>query len=115
MKIMTRFCIVPVLAFTSQAMALALGPDEFHASREMACVLAKQSLGQLSENEYGAKSHALMDGFDESERDNILAQAVGFYGGLMFSVPKGDSTIRLKNFLSSTICSADYRQVTLPL
>ena len=118
MKIFTQLCVITLLSFSAQTIALSLAPEEFNTSRKMACVLAQQSLGQLSENEYGEKANALLEGFDESERDNILAQAVGYYGGLMFS-PSDDAETdmgpRLKEFVSSSTCSSDYRQVTFLL
>ncbi len=101
-----------------QSAALSLAPEEFKASRQMACMLAQQELGQLSEDEYGERAHTLLDGFAEDERDNILAQAVGYYGGLMFSKTADNAkqvAIRLEDFVSSSTCSSDYRKVTLSL
>tara|TARA_R110001599_G_scaffold353795_2_gene597897 strand:- start:37273 stop:37491 length:219 start_codon:yes stop_codon:yes gene_type:complete len=46
-----------------QASALSFAPEEFLASRQLACVLAEQSLGYLSEVEYGEKTHSVLDGF----------------------------------------------------
>ncbi|HEY6131199.1 MAG TPA: hypothetical protein VIV27_04235 [Halioglobus sp.] len=118
MKVMNRICFIPLMVCATQSMALSLAPEEFAASRKMACVLAQQTLGQLSEDEYGAKANSVLDGFDEGERDNILAQAVGYYGGLTFSSAPGSEdkmTIRLKDFVASSTCSDDYRQVNLSL
>ena len=50
-----RTAILAVLfgVASQQASALSLAPEEFVASRQLACVLAEQSLGYLSEVEYG--------------------------------------------------------------
>ncbi|MEZ5502485.1 MAG: hypothetical protein R3E50_07400 [Halioglobus sp.] len=120
MKALTRLCLIPLVACATHSVALSLAPDEFAASRKMACVLAQQSLGQLSEDEYGARAHTLLDGFDETEQNTILAQAVGYYGGLMFSTTdsegKSDQANRkLEDFVASSTCSGDYRGVTVSL
>ena len=101
------------------ASALALAPEEVHASRQMACVLAEQSLGRLSEEQYGERTHTVLDGFDEAERDTILAKALGYYDGLMFAIAADDPeqmNDRLETFVASSSCRQDgYRQVTLRL
>lgn len=83
----------------------------------MACVLAAQSLGQLSEEEYGERTHTVLDGFDEVERDQILASALGYYDGLMFSVEDNASSVeeRLQEFTSSAACDGGFRAVTVSL
>jgi hypothetical protein len=123
MKALIRLCTVSLLAYATQAPALSLAPEEFKASRELACVLAQQSLGHLSEDEYGAQAHTVLDGFDEAERDNILAQAVGYFGGLMFSGADDNTkdnsknaTLRLEDFIASSTCSSNnYRKVSINL
>ena len=95
------FCL-----FCQQATALSLAPEEFVASRQLACVLAEQSLGYLSESEYGEKTHTVLDGFDDSERDNILAKALGYYDGLMFEVASEQVNERLQTFVESKSCTA---------
>lgn len=118
MRSLVRYCLVPLLACATQAGALSFAPEEFQASRKLACVLAQQSLGQLTQDEYGEKTHTLLDGFDEAERDNILAQAVGYYGGLMFSTAEEDrelATLKLEDFLTSSTCVEGYNKVTLRL
>lgn len=119
MKALIRLCVFPLLAYAAQSPALSLAPEEFKASRKMACVLAQQSLGRISEDEYGEKANTVLDGFDEAERNNILAQAVGYYGGLMFSSTDDNTAkaaLRIENFLSSSTCSAnDYRKVSISL
>ena len=52
--------------WVQSASALSMAPEEFAASRQLACVLAEQSLGYLTEKEYGARTHTVLDGFDES-------------------------------------------------
>lgn len=118
MKSLNRYSLIALLAYATQGEALSFAPEEFQASQKLACVLAQQSLGQLSEDEYGEKTHTVLDGFDEAERDNILAQAVGYYGGLMFSTTNGDkagASTRLEEFLSSSTCIDGYSKVTLRL
>lgn len=109
--------------FTSMAAPAALGlslaPEEFSASRQLACVLAEQSLGYLSEKEYGARTHTVLDGFDELERDNVLSKALGYVDGLMFSLDASDSAQvdgRLEDFVQSDACRAEaYYRVTVNL
>ena len=118
MKALMKFCVIPLAAYAIQSAALSLAPEEFKASRQMACMLAQQELGQLSTDEYGKRAHTLLDGFEAAERDNILAQAVGYYGGLMFSETADNTkqvTVRLEDFVASSTCSSDYRKVTLSL
>lgn len=118
MKPLLRLCLIPLLAYAAEGSALSLAPEEFTASRKLACVLAQQSLGQLSEEEYGNRAHTLLDDFNEEERDNILAQAVGYYSGVMFSTSDRDAkqtTLRLQDFVSSATCSEGYSNVTLNL
>ena len=81
-----------------------MAPEEFHASRLMACVLAEQSLGQLSEEEYGRRTHTVLDEFDETERDAILAKALGYYDGLMFALEPDQVDTRLEDFVASKTC-----------
>ena len=98
--------------------ALALAPEEFKASRQLACILAQQSLGQLSEDEYGEMTHTLLDDFEEAEKDAILAKALGYYDGLMFSIESDDVVQvnhRLEDFVNSQTCINDYRKVTYTL
>lgn len=101
------------------AQALSLAPEEFAASRQMACVLAAQTLGQLSEKEYGARTHTVLDGFDEVERDNILAKALGYMDGLMFALDDNNSDQvngRLEDFVQSSTCEQDsYYRATVSL
>ena len=91
-----------------------MAPEEFQASRQMACVLAEQSLGQLSEEEYGDRTHNALDGFAGEERTNILAKALGYYDGLMFDIAEKDLhqiNRRLEMFVSSDACQKDRREM----
>jgi hypothetical protein len=96
-----------------------MATDEFHASRQLACVLAQESLGQLSEQDYSERTHSLLDGYSEDERSNILAKALGYYDGLMFSLPDDDSDkirARLRDFVDSNTCSdSHFQHVTFEL
>ena len=92
-----------------------MAPEEFAASRQMACVLAQQSLGHLTEDEYGKRTHTLLEGFDETERSTILAKAIGYYDGLMFDIADSDGSAvdtRLRDFIDSGTCDSGFRQVT---
>ena len=101
------------------AMALSLAPEEFAASRQLACVLAEQSLGYLTETEYGTRTHDLLDDFEESERDIILSKALGYVDGLTFALDQtGEETAnrRLEDYVRSSSCQPEgYRKVTLSL
>jgi len=118
MRALVRLFALVLACQAGQALALSLDTEEFETSRKMACVLAQQSLGQLTEDEYGEMTHSLLDGFDEVERDNILAQAVGYYGGLTFSAQDAGPEqvhLKLEDFIASTTCSTGFRPVTLQL
>lgn len=104
MKLRSTVLAVSFGLLCQQASALSLAPGEFVASRQLACVLAEQSLGYLSEVEYGEKTHTVLDGFDETERDNILAKALGYYDGLMFAVESEQVDDRLETFIASDSC-----------
>jgi len=107
------------LLLAHQAAALSLAPEEFSASRQLACVLAQQSLGYLSEKEYGDRTHTVLDGFDEAERDNILSKALGYVDGLMFAIADDNTeqvNLRLQSFVESQSCAQnDYYRVTVAL
>ncbi|CAA0125530.1 Uncharacterised protein [Halioglobus japonicus] len=118
MKLPICCCLLLLLAHATPGAALSFAPEEFQTSRKLACVLAQQSLGQLSEDEYGERTHTLLDGFDEVERDNILAQALGYYGGLVFTTSSSDNALvnlKLEDFLASSTCAGGYSKVTLRL
>jgi hypothetical protein len=107
MNIRSILLAIPFAVLSQQASALSFGLEEFAASRQLACVLAEESLGYLSEVEYGEKTHTLLDGFDETERDNILAKALGYYDGLMFAVDSEQVNERLATFVDSASCRDD--------
>lgn len=100
--------LATLLALASPSLsALELAPGEFKASRQLACVLAEQSLGYLTEEEYGLRANTVLDGFDESERDTILAKAIGYYDGLMFEIAPDNARLvneRLETFVASSGC-----------
>ena len=103
---LTYLAILLTLAAPSLS-ALELAPGEFKASRQLACVLAEQSLGYLTEEEYGLRANTVLDGFDATERDTILAKAIGYYDGLMFEIAPDDAQLinrRLENFVASSGC-----------
>ena len=104
---------------SAHAYSLSLAPEEFTASRALACVLAQQSLGYLSEKEYGARTHSVLDGFDEAEQSNILSKALGYVDGLMFSIDAADKVLvdeRLQTFALSESCGdGHYYQTSLSL
>ena len=116
MKYIVSLSLISGLLFSAAASSLSLAPEEFAASRQMACVLAEHSLGTLNEEQYGKVANSLLDDFDESEQEQILAKAIGYYDGLMFSIPDKDDTainLRLKDFVDSATCQGSgYRKVT---
>ncbi len=114
-SVLRQTTLLLLLTGSACVSALSLAPDEFRASRQMACVLAEQSLGYLSEEDYGARTHSVLDGFEEDERSNILAKALGYYDGLMFEIADDDTAAvnqRLAKFVASPSCQGDYRAVT---
>ena len=93
--------------FSTQAHSLAMGPDEFVAARHLTCVLAQEALGYLSEDEYGAMTHDVLDGYDQAESDVIYAKALGYYDGLMFGLQADDELMindRLQQYVESQSC-----------
>ena len=107
MKLRSTLLAVSLGLVCQQASALSLAPEEFLASRQLAFVLAEESLGYLSEVEYGARTHTVLDGFDETEKDHILAKALGYYDGLMFAVESEQVDDRLETFVASNACHED--------
>ncbi|NND68345.1 MAG: hypothetical protein HKN19_12230 [Halioglobus sp.] len=109
---------VLALGLSVQVNALSLAAQEFKASRLMACAMAQEALGQLSEDEYGEQALNVLDGFEDSERNNIIAKAIGYYDGLMFSIDESDRgahDLRLRDFVASGTCSGDARRMTVSL
>lgn len=111
----TSFALL--LPLSQLAAALSLGPEEFAASKTMACVLAQESLGQLSDVEYGELTNTVLAGFDDEESDAIYAKALGYFDGLMFGIPADNDMMvneRLQEFVGSTACGLN-RTVSLSL
>ncbi|MFK8047432.1 MAG: hypothetical protein AB8B81_03245 [Halioglobus sp.] len=118
MKIRFAISLTFTLAFSSKLAALSMAPEEFHASRAMACVLAEQALGQIDELQYGERWHRVLDGFEAEERTTILAKALGYYDGLMFDIADTDTlqiNRRLEMFIASDSCSGGYEKVVFHL
>ena len=118
-KTIAAFCLLTLTLHSTQVLSLSLDAKEFDASRKMACVLAQQSLGRLTDDEYGEMTHSLLDGFGEDERDNILAQAVGYYGGLTFTIDGAEDedfvNLKLEDFVASSTCAGGFRKVIFKL
>lgn len=118
MKSLIKILLSTFLLASLQSQALSLAPEEFQTSRKIACVMAQQTLGQLSSDEYGEQAVSLLDGFDKSEKDNILAKALGYYDGLMFSIAEGDNdrfNFRLETFVASSTCNKSFSPVSFTL
>lgn len=100
---------------STQAVALAMGPDEFAAARMLTCVLAQETLGYLSEQQYAEETEAVLQGFDQAESDVIYAKAIGYYDGLMFGLPASDQgavNARLQSYINSQACTSYAYQPT---
>ena len=96
------------LMVSFQVQALALGPDEFVAARQLTCVLAEESLGYLSDEDYAARTRSVLKPYEGGESDVIYAKALGYFDGLMFGLPEDDDpqiNARLRTFLDSQACS----------
>ena len=88
--------------------ALAMGEKDFAAARQLTCVLAQESLGQLSTTAFADQIDSVLDGFDQAESDVIYAKAIGYFDGLMFGLPANDRQLvngRLADFVASPTCS----------
>lgn len=91
-----------------QAQALALGPDEFVAARQLTCVLAQDSLGYLSQDDFADLTEEVLADYEQTDGDVIYAKALGYFDGLMFGLPEGDNSqvqARLRSFLESQACT----------
>lgn len=90
------------------AQALALGPKEFAAAKAVACIMAQDSLGFLTENDFGDLVDQVMSDFDEADGNVVYAKAVGYFDGLMFGIPESDQRQvqeRLRQFNASRACT----------
>ena len=108
---MKRWCIAALfgLLVSPYSLALELGPEDFIAARSMTCVLAQESLGYLSEEEYAEMAEAVLADYDQAEGDVIYAQALGYFDGLMFGLvesDEGEINARLQDYISSAACTA---------
>ena len=96
------------LLLASGAQALALGPREFAAAKAVACVMAQDSLGYLSENDFNDLVDQALADFEDDAGDVIYAKAVGYFDGLMFGIPESDQELvqaRLRQFNTSRVCT----------
>ncbi|MEE4192738.1 MAG: hypothetical protein V2I66_14250 [Halieaceae bacterium] len=102
-SLITALATLPVVAN-----ALELGAEDFVAAREMTCVLAQDSLGYLSADEYAEMAEAILADYDQTQTDVIYAQALGYFDGLMFGLPESDEreiSARLQSFVASGACT----------
>lgn len=96
------------LLLSSSVQALALGPKEFAAARSVACIMAQDSLGYLSEDDYTDLIDQVLSEFDGEASDVVYAKAVGYFDGLMFGIPESDRRLvqeRLREFNASRACT----------
>ena len=118
MRQLQIFGVVLALAIgSSQASALAMGPDQFAAARQLTCVLAQETLGYLTKDQYAEETASVLEGYDQAESDVIYAKAIGYYDGLMFGLPEGDQgavNARLQSLVNSQACTSyTYHPVSL--
>ena len=119
-SLLSGLALAALLLGAGAAQGLAMGPDEFGAARRLTCVLAQESLGYLSEKEYGELTSEVLEGFDAAESDVVYAKALGYYDGLMFGLPGSDESQvndRLQQYLGSAACRmyTGYEGVSLSL
>lgn len=96
------------LLLSSMAQALALGPKEFAAAKNVACVMAQDSLGYLSAEDFNDLVDQALSDFDSETGDVVYAKAVGYFDGLMFGIPESDQRLvkqRLREFNGSRACT----------
>ncbi|MBN7797965.1 hypothetical protein [Parahaliea mediterranea] len=109
MQSIAKVIVAFLLAAASlQASALALGPDEFVAARQLTCVLAQDSLGYLSADDFSDLTEEVLADYEQADGDVIYAKALGYFDGLMFGLPESDSSqiqARLRSFLESQACT----------
>ena len=109
MKSFLTGALTALLALSPMASnALELGPEDFLAARSMTCVLAQESLGYLTEDEFSAAAETVMSGYDQAQGDVVYAKAIGYFDGLMFGLQANDPAeinARLQEYLSSSACT----------
>lgn len=94
---------------TQPVAALSLGPDEFAAAKRLTCVLAQDSLGYLSEQEYVELTDQVLEELEAESGDVVYAKALGYFDGLMFGIPEEDEQAvaqRLRSYLDSHACGS---------
>ncbi|MFN2287998.1 MAG: hypothetical protein ABR578_06650 [Chromatocurvus sp.] len=105
---MTLVVLLLALSSSSLTHALALGPKEFAAAEEVACVMAQDALGYLSDTAFNELVDAALSDFDAEVGDVVYAKAVGYFDGLMFGIPDSDERQvqeRLREFNGSRACT----------
>lgn len=105
--ISTAFALCLFIGSTA-ASALSLGAEDFVAARAMTCVLAQESLGYLSEDEFASMAESVLENYSQEFGDVIYAQALGYFDGLMFGLPADNArevNARLREFLTSSACT----------
>jgi hypothetical protein len=96
------------LLLSVSVQALSLGPREFAAARDVACIMAQDSLGYLSEDDYTTLVDNALADFEDEQGDVVYAKAVGYFDGLMFGIPEDDRRLvdeRLRDFNNSAACT----------
>lgn len=105
---LTNFGAIACLVLASGAQALALGPKEFAAAKNVACIMAQDSLGYLTEADFNDLVDEALSDFDGEEGNLVYAKAVGYFDGLMFGIPESDQQLiqdRLRQFNASRACT----------
>lgn len=105
---MTLVALLLTFFTSSLAQALALGPKEFAAAEEVACVMAQDALGYLSENDYNDLIDQALSDFEVATGNVVYAKAVGYFDGLMFGIPESNQRLvqeRLREFNASRACT----------
>lgn len=106
--VLTAWLGLILATFSFSGNALELGAEDFAAARDMTCVLAQESLGYLSEDEFASMAEAVLENYSQEFGDVIYAQALGYFDGLMFGLPANNDreiNIRLREFLTSAACT----------
>jgi hypothetical protein len=104
------FVALLLVVAAGRASALSLGPDEFASARQLTCVLAQDSLGYLSDEEYEQEVGRILDDYSDEAADVVYAKALGYFDGLMFGIPETDRAEirdRLLSFNASQACTAN--------
>ncbi len=108
LRVLQPLLFIACLLLASQARALALGPEDFAAAKQLTCVLAQESLGYLSDEDFASLTNEVLEDYDASQSDVVYAKALGYFDGLMFGLPEADAAVinqRLRSFLESQACT----------